>query len=83
MIDINMTIAKEIKKQEIRYERSAKLKQLDVQFMQALEQNDEVAKEDIKDKKQRLRDATNEATIETAISLDELKAVRPSILDEI
>jgi len=83
MININMSIAKEIKKQEIRYERHKKMQILDIEFMQALEQNNEALKEEIMNKKQRLRDATDEIGIETAVSIDELKSVRPSILDEV
>jgi cell division FtsZ-interacting protein ZapD len=83
MININMSIAKEIKKQEIRYERHKKMQKLDIEFMQALEQNNEALKEEIMNKKQRLRDATDEIGIETAVSIDELKSVRPSILDEV
>ena len=83
MIKIDMNIAKEIKKQEIRYERFNKFKNLDIEFIKALEQNDEILKESIKEKKQKLRDATSDTNIELATNLDELRTIRPSILDEV
>ena len=81
MINVNMTKAKEIKKDMIRAERAPLLESLDVQFMRAVEAGDTEAQAAIAAKKQALRDATKDPAIESAATPDELKAVRPAALD--
>lgn len=81
MINVNMTKAREIKRDQIRAERKALLEQLDVKYMIALEANDETAQADIKDKKQALRDAPADPAIDAASTPEELKTVRPTALD--
>lgn len=82
MIRVNMDKAIEIKKDMIRAERKEKLEALDVAFMRAVEASDTSAQATIAAKKQALRDATDDPAIASATTPDELKAVRPAILDE-
>ena len=81
MININMTKAKEIKKDMIRAERAPLLDLLDVQFMRAVESGDTAKQAEIAAKKQALRDATADSAIEASSTPEELKAVRPAALD--
>lgn len=83
MLKINMEKAVEIKKNRIREERNELLKRLDVEFMKALEAGDTVKQEEIKVKKQALRDVTTDPSIINATTPEELKAARPEILDQV
>lgn len=58
-IDICCTKAKEIKLQKLRQTRNKKLTELDVDFIKALESNDEAQVQEIKAQKNQLRDITN------------------------
>ena len=69
---INMTKAKEIHKNFIREARAPKLADLDVEFQKALETGSDTAA--IVSKKQALRDAPADSTIEAAKTDAELKA---------
>lgn len=82
MITVNMTKAREIKKEQLRVERKPLLEQLDVDYMRALESGNTSLQTTIVNKKQRLRDITADASIASASTPDELKAVRPAVLDE-
>lgn len=82
MIRHDMNIAKGLKRQFIRVERAEKFQKLDIEFLRALESGDTNAQAEIASKKARLRDAPADPDIDAATTLDELKAVRPSILDE-
>lgn len=82
MIEYDLTKVKGLKKQFIRVERMPKLEKLDIDFMKALEDGDTDAQADIASKKQRLRDAPADSAIDAATTVEEVKAVRPSILDE-
>ena len=77
MINVDMTKAKEIWRDKIRADRAPKLKQLDVDFMRAVEADDATEKAAIATKKQALRDATNDARIDAATTPDELKQIDP------
>lgn len=66
MIKVNMQKAREIKKEMLRVERSELLAELDTQYLRALEQDDEEAMQEIKEKKQALRDATKHTKINNA-----------------
>jgi hypothetical protein len=83
MIQYNLDRAKELKRQFIRVERFEKLQSLDIEFMKALEVNDTDKIADIAAKKTRLRDAPADSSIDSASSIEEVKAVRPSVLDEV
>lgn len=81
MIIVNMTKARDIKRDMIRKERNPKLAALDVEFMKAVEAQDEAAMTAISQRKQQLRDCTQDPAIEAAQTPDELKSVRPAVLD--
>lgn len=76
-----MLKAIEIKKNLIREERKTLLERLDVEFMRALETNDIEKQNEIKAKKQALRDATIDPVIINAQTPEELKIARPTALD--
>ena len=81
MITVNMDKARDIKKDLIREERDPKLAALDIDFMRAVEQGDTELQATIAEKKQALRDATDDPVIVNASTPDELKEARPSALD--
>jgi hypothetical protein len=68
----------ELKKKEWRYIRKSKLEMLDIEFMKSIETNDVEKQEEIKLKKQQLRDVTN--TDVTNISDDDLEIYIPDVL---
>jgi len=78
----DMTKAREIKRDQLRAERRPLLEQLDVEFMRAVEAGDAEKQALIAERKQLLRDVTADPAIDAATTPDELKAVRPAILDE-
>ena len=72
-VEINMTKAREIHKDNLRIERNERLAALDVSYMKALEAGsgtDAIATE-----KQTLRDITDDARIANAADADALKAL--------
>tara|TARA_R100000231_G_scaffold110473_1_gene81848 strand:+ start:2231 stop:2491 length:261 start_codon:yes stop_codon:yes gene_type:complete len=69
---IDMAKAKEIHKNNIRVIREEKFKDLDIQFQRALETGSSTT--DIIAKKQALRDAPSDSSIDSATTTDELKA---------
>lgn len=82
MIKINVDKAKEIQKNMMRVVRKPLLEKLDVDFVKALEIGSDL--EEIKIKKQELRDVTNlvtEAEI-TGTTIDEVTSEIKSIWDE-
>ena len=83
MITVNMTKAREIKRDQLRAERKPLLEQLDVEYMRAQEAGDTTLQQDIVTKKQSLRDVTVDPVIDAATSPDDLKAVRPSALQDL
>jgi hypothetical protein len=71
MIVINLGKAKEIKKEQLRAERTPLLQAQDVAFQRALESGADTAS--IVAEKQRLRDITQ--VVDTATTLEELKGI--------
>ena len=71
---MNLSKAKEIYKQKIRYDRKPKLEKLDVDFTRALEDGDDVKRADIVSKKKELRDITK--LVDDAKSLEEIRQVK-------
>lgn len=69
---INISKAKEIKKENLRNERIQKLKELDLLFMIALENGESTS--DIVSEKNRLRDITK--LVDSAITLEDIKAIQ-------
>ena len=74
MIEINLEKALEIHKTKIREKRESVFKDLDVQFMKALEQGNTTLSAEIGAKKQALRDITD-IDISNISTLDELKQI--------
>jgi len=77
----DMTKAREIKRDQLRAERKPLLEQLDVEFMRAVEAGDAEKQALIAERKQQLRDVTADPAIDAATTPDELKAVRPDVLE--
>jgi len=70
-INVDISKAKNIHKNELRIKRKEKLEALDVLYMKALEANEDTTS--IKNKKQQLRDATK--AVDDKDTLEEIKAV--------
>jgi len=79
-IVVNMQKALEIKKDLVRRERAPLLAALDIEMMRALESGDTAKQEEIKQKKQALRDATTDPVLTQATTPEELKAATPQAL---
>tara|TARA_B100000424_G_C22690372_1_gene377433 strand:+ start:306 stop:569 length:264 start_codon:yes stop_codon:yes gene_type:complete len=69
---INMSKARDIHREKIRYARAPKLAELDVEFQKALETGSDTA--EIVSKKQALRDAPADSGIAAASNAAELQA---------
>lgn len=82
MITINLDKAREIHKDKIRAARAPKFAELDVAFMQAVEQANSTEQLDIASQKQALRNLTTDPDIAAATNVDELKATWPVILGD-
>lgn len=74
MIEINLEKALEIHKTKIREKRELVFKDLDIQFMKALEQGNTILSAEIGAKKQALRDITD-IDISNISTLAELKQI--------
>jgi len=72
IVKINMAVAKEIHKTNIRNARTPKLAELDIEFQKALETG--ASTTDIVAKKQALRDAPADSAIDSATDESGLKA---------
>ena len=72
IIKTDMTKAKELHKEKIRYAREPKLAELDIEFQKALETG--ASTTEIVAKKQALRDAPADTAIDDAVDCDALKA---------
>ena len=72
-VEVDMTAARDIHKDNLRPERAPRMEQLDVDFMQALEAGNSTTQ--IATDKQTLRDITDDARIASAADPDALKAL--------
>jgi hypothetical protein len=79
-VEIDMTAARGIHRDNLRAERAPKLSALDVDYMKALEEGDTAAQQAIVSVKQALRDVTGDARIEAAATADALKALTLDVL---
>ena len=70
-LSIDINVAKEMHKNQIRAARQAKLEALDIEFQRAIETSADT--KDIVAKKQALRDATSSPDIANATSTDDLR----------
>ena len=75
MINININKAKEIQKNIFRKNREELFKQLDLEFTIALENQDSVKIQEIKSKKEFLRNCPNHPAIAACNTIDELKSL--------
>ena len=72
-VEVDMAVARDIHKENLRQERKPRMDVLDVDFMQALEAGTSTTQ--IATDKQTLRDITDDARIAAATTPDELKAL--------
>jgi len=79
MITVNLAKAKDIKRDIVRTARAPLLSALDIDYARAVEAGDLVLQQLIADKKQILRDATQDPRIEAATTPEELVAA--NVLD--
>ena len=79
-VEIDMTAARGIHRDNLRAERAPRLSALDVDYMKALEEGDTAAQQAIVSVKQALRDVTTDARIEAAATADALKALTLDVL---
>jgi hypothetical protein len=77
MITINLEKAIKIWQNNIRINRVRMLEALDIMFLKAVEKNDILEQKKIADKKQKLRDATEDPRIYKVSSPEELKHIDP------
>lgn len=77
MIKIDMAKAVEIQRDRIRAAREPLLAALDVEFIRAVERNDQAQQARVSAEKQRLRDLTNAPRLTAAQTPDELMNVLP------
>ena len=75
MIVVDIEKAAEIQRNRIRLARGPLFANLDQEFMRALEIGDAAAIDRIKTEKQRLRDAPSDKRIDSAKTVEELRAV--------
>jgi hypothetical protein len=74
IISTDMAKAKTLHRNAIRFSRTAKLEEIDVEFQKAQETNDATKKAEVITKKQALRDAPADSAIDAASTEAELKA---------
>lgn len=79
-VDIDMQKARAIHMDRLRLKRNDKLKLLDVEYIKAMESDDNSAKNAIKALKQQLRDLPTAYDLGTASTPEELKLMIPEIL---
>jgi len=79
-IEHNMAKARNIHRENMRRARAGKLDALDAEYMMADEAGDQQKKREVAVKKQALRDVTALPEIETAQTVEELKAIWPDEL---
>ena len=77
-VEIDMSAARDIHRDNLRAERAPRLAALDVDYMKALETSGDTAA--IAAEKQTLRDVTADARIEAAATPDALKALTLDVL---
>ena len=77
MITININLAKDIWRNQIRLNRQPLLEKLDIEFIRSLESGDIEKQNLIKTQKQALRDAPSDPRIDLANSAEELLIIDP------
>lgn len=77
---VNFGKAKKIHINKLRKERDKKLETLDAKFMQALENGDVAKQDEIKQKKQKLRDMPTDPVFDSANTPEQLKSIIPDYM---
>lgn len=72
----DMGLARDLRRDQLRIERAPALAALDVEYQRADERGDAKGKSTIAARKQSLRDITTDPRLDTAKTLDELRAVK-------
>lgn len=82
-LDINMVKARKIKLEDLRSRRNKKLQDSDVEYLVAIEDNDQVKLDDMKQKRKALRDLpqTIQPELDAAGTPEELKLVDSELLN--
>ena len=81
MIGINLEKAKDVWRDKIRIARNEKFKELDIEFMRAVETADTDTQTSVAAQKQALRDAPADSAIADATTPNELKNIQPAGLE--
>jgi hypothetical protein len=79
-LDVDMPLAREIHKKRLRAMRAPLLTAADVEMLRAIETGDDAKRAEVATRKQALRDATSDPSIEAAETPEELKAAIPRSL---
>ena len=80
VVEVDMTKAREIHKDNLRVERKTRFEELDTEWFRAAETNNTVAQAEVASKKQALRDVTDDSRITNATTPDQLKALTLDVL---
>jgi len=75
VVEVDMPLARDIHRDNLRAERAPRFEKLDADWFRAAETNDTDAQAAIAAQKQALRDVTSDARIDAAATPDELKAL--------
>ena len=75
VVEVDMPLARDIHRDNLRAERAPQFEKLDVDWFRAAETNDTDAQAAIAAQKQALRDVTSAARIDSAATPDELKTL--------
>jgi len=78
---IDLELAKEVWREKMRPVRNKRLKELDLEWMQAMERQDYQAAAKVVVKKVELRDITKRDELKYAKTLDQVKAFWPEVLN--
>lgn len=79
-VNVNMSKARDIHRQNLRPQRDAKFAPLDGEYMKALEKGDTVKQQQIATQKQKLRDITTHPAIDSAQTPEELRKLSLDVL---
>ena len=80
VVEVDMKLARDIHRDNLRADRAPRLDALDVDYMKALEDADTAAKQGIVSVKQSLRDVPDHPSIDSAKTPEELKALTLDVL---
>lgn len=79
-VEVDMTVAREIHRDNLRTERAPILQQLDTAWFRAAETSDTAAQAGIASQKQALRDVTDDSRIDAATTPEQIKSLTLDVL---